>query len=100
MVSSPSFRWAVTARCRVGGWIGSTIRGVAGGCLGPLPSYLCQGLTAAYTELLRNLPLLVKLFFLYFVLNLPAIPAALLALVLHQSAYIADITRAGIRSVA
>ncbi len=91
---------AVTIGVSMLGIIGSTILGVAVGCLGTLPSYLLQRLTGAYTELLRNLPLLVKLFFLYFVLNLPAIPAALLALVLHQSAYIADITRAGIRSVA
>ena len=56
--------------------------------------------TSAYTELLRNLPLLVKVFFFYFVLSMPTIPAALLGLVLHQSAYIADVTGAGLRSVA
>ena len=58
-----------------------------------------QRLTGTYTELLRNLPLIVKLFFLYFVLGLPALPAAIAALVLHQSAYIADVTAAGLRSV-
>ena len=49
---------------------------------------------------MRNLPLVVKLFFLHFVAGLPGFWAALLALTLHQSAYIADITRAGLRSVA
>ena len=80
--------------------IGSTVVGVLVGCLGATPSFFLRRLTAAYTELLRNLPLLVKVFFFYFVLSMPTIPAALLGLVLHQSAYIADVTGAGIRSVA
>ena len=80
--------------------IGSTAVGVLVGCLAATPSFFLRRLTAAYTELLRNLPLLVKVFFFYFVVSMPTIPAALLGLVLHQSAYIADVTGAGIRSVA
>ncbi len=80
--------------------VGSTAVGVAIGCLGTTPSFFLRRLASAYTELLRNLPLLVKVFFFYFVLSMPTIPAALLGLVLHQSAYIADVTGAGIRSVA
>jgi polar amino acid transport system permease protein len=79
--------------------VGATVLGVLVGCLRGSGSYLLQRLTGTYTELLRNLPLIVKLFFLYFVLGLPALPAALAALVLHQSAYIADVTAAGLRSV-
>jgi polar amino acid transport system permease protein len=79
--------------------VGATVVGVLAGCLRGSNSYLLQRLTATYTELLRNLPLIVKLFFLYFVVGLPALPAALAALILHQSAYIADVTEAGLRSV-
>src|SRR5208337_3123454 len=79
--------------------LGATLLGVLVGCLRGSGSYLLRRLTATYTELLRNLPLIVKLFFLYFVVGLPALPAALAALVLHQSAYIADVTAAGLRSV-
>jgi polar amino acid transport system permease protein len=79
--------------------VGSTLLGVLVGCLAVQRSYLLRRLTSVYTETLRNLPLIVKLFFLYFIVGLPAVPAALLALILHQSAYIADVTRAGIRSV-
>jgi len=79
--------------------VGATIVGVLVGCLRGSGVYLLQRMTATYTELLRNLPLIVKLFFLYFVIGLPALPAALAALVLHQSAYIADVTEAGLRSV-
>jgi His/Glu/Gln/Arg/opine family amino acid ABC transporter permease subunit len=82
------------------GIVGSTIAGMTIGCLAATPSFFLRRLTGAYTETLRNLPLLVKVFFFYFVLSMPTIPAALLGLVLHQSAYIADVTSAGIRSVA
>lgn len=79
---------------------GSTLLGVTVGCLGTLPSLLLARLVGTYTEVLRNLPVIVKLFFFYFVVGLPVIPACVLALSLHQSAYIADVTAAGIRSVA
>jgi polar amino acid transport system permease protein len=90
---------AITLAVSVLGIVGATIVGVLVGCLRGSGSYLLQRMTATYTELLRNLPLIVKLFFLYFVIGLPALPAALAALVLHQSAYIADVTEAGLRSV-
>jgi len=90
----------VTIGVSILGIIGSTIVGVLVGCLGTLPSFLLRRATGLYTEVLRNLPLIVKLFFLYFIVGLPALWAAVAALVLHQSAYIADITRSGIRSVA
>ena len=61
--------------------IGATVAGVLVGCLASTGSYLLQRLTTAYTELLRNLPLIVKLFFLYFVVGLSALPAALAALI-------------------
>jgi len=80
--------------------VGSTIVGVTIGCLGATPSFLIPRLTNAYTEVLRNLPVVVKVFFFYFIVGLPGIPAALIALTLHQSAYIVDVTTAGIRSIA
>src|SRR5258708_11529906 len=80
------------------GIAGSTVVGVVIGCLGSTPSFYLRKLTSAYTQLLRNLPLLVTVFFFYFVLSMPTIPAALLGLVLHHSAYIADVTGARLRS--
>jgi polar amino acid transport system permease protein len=91
--------FAITLAISALGIVGATLVGVLVGCLRASGSYLLQRLTGTYTELLRNLPLIVKLFFLYFVLGLPALPAAIAALVLHQSAYIADVTAAGLRSV-
>jgi His/Glu/Gln/Arg/opine family amino acid ABC transporter permease subunit len=80
--------------------VGSTFVGVTVGCLGTTPSFVIPRLTRAYIEFLRNIPIVVKVFFFYFIVGLPGIPAALIALVLHQSAYIADVTGAGIRSIA
>ena len=100
------YREALLAGFTVTLWVsaasiaGSTVLGVAIGCLGTLPSLLLARLVGTYTEVLRNLPVIVKLFFFYFVVGLPVVPASVLALSLHQSAYIADVTSAGIRSVA
>src|SRR5256885_936552 len=67
----------VTVWISAAGIVGSTVVGVVIGCLGSTPSFYLRKLTSAYTELLRNLPLLVKVFFFYFVLSMPTIPAAL-----------------------
>ncbi len=56
-------------------------------------------LTRVYVEVNRNIPLVVKLFVCYFVLAIPAIPAAIIGLVIHQSAYIAEDVRAAIQAI-
>ncbi len=65
----------------------------------PLASLLAR----IYVELMRNTPLLIQIFFIYFVLGpllgLDRLPAALLSLSLFEGAYIAEILRSGILSV-
>lgn len=61
-------------------------------------------LTRAYVEVVRNTPVLVQMFFIFFgsgVLGYPlsGFAAGLLALVLQNGAYAAEIYRGGIRSV-
>jgi polar amino acid transport system permease protein len=56
-------------------------------------------LSASYVEVNRNIPVVVKLFFFYFVFGIPPIFAALLGLIIHQSAYIAEDIRAAIQSI-
>lgn len=58
----------------------------------------------AYVEFFRDTPLLIQLFFLFYVLpfwgiTLPAIATGILGLGLNYSAYTAEIYRAGIESV-
>jgi polar amino acid transport system permease protein len=56
-----------------------------------------------YLEVVRNTPLLIQIFFIYFVLGpvlgLDRFPAAVLALSLFEGAYISEILRSGILSV-
>jgi polar amino acid transport system permease protein len=89
----------ITLQLSVLSIIGSTIVGVIVGCLGTLPSFLARKLVGTYIDILRNIPVVVKFFFLYFGFGLDAIPAALIGLTLHQSAYIADTLAAGFRSI-
>jgi len=65
----------------------------------PLASLLAR----IYVEGVRNTPLLIQIFFIYFVLGpvlgLQRLPAAVLSLSLFEGAYIAEILRSGILSV-
>ena len=80
--------------------VGATLVGIAIGCIHALPFFLAQRVTGLYIEVLRNIPVVVKLFFAHFVLGFDALPAGIIVLILHQSAYIADVMAAGLRSVA
>jgi polar amino acid transport system permease protein len=66
-------------------------------------SIVARGTARAYLELIRNTPLLVQLFFIYFVLGpileIEAFTAAVLTLSLFEGAYASEIFRAGILSI-
>lgn len=79
--------------------IGALLLGTVLACLKQLPSYLLGRLVTTYVELIRNLPSVVKVFFLYFVVGLDALPAAVIGLSMHQSSYICDVLDSGFRSI-
>jgi polar amino acid transport system permease protein len=66
-------------------------------------SYVARALARAYLEIIRNSPLLVQLFFIYFVLgpilDISRFFSAVLALSLFEGAYGSEIFRAGIVSI-
>jgi polar amino acid transport system permease protein len=66
-------------------------------------SILARIVARGYLELIRNTPLLVQLFFIYFVvapvLDISRMPAAILALSFFEGAYASEIFRAGIVSI-
>ena len=66
-------------------------------------SVVARTLARAYLELARNTPLLVQLFFIYFVLapilDIGRLPSAILALSLFEGAYASEMIRAGILSI-
>jgi len=66
-------------------------------------SFMARALARGYIEMIRNTPLLVQLFFIYFVLgpilDIDRFTAAVLALSLFEGAYASEIFRAGIVSI-
>ena len=62
-----------------------------------------RGISLAYVELIRNTPLLVQIYILYFfvgsMLKLSAFAAGTAALSIFAGAYVAEIVRAGIQSI-
>ena len=66
-------------------------------------SFVARVVARGYLELIRNTPLLVQIFFLYFVmapvLGIERFTAAVLALSLFEGAYASEIFRAGIVSI-
>jgi His/Glu/Gln/Arg/opine family amino acid ABC transporter permease subunit len=89
----------LTIQLAICGIIGSTLIGAILGSVKTLPSFFFQKLTDLYVEVMRNLPMVVKLFFLHFILGIDAFPSGILAIIIHQSAYVADVTAAGLRSI-
>ncbi|KAB0289445.1 amino acid ABC transporter permease [Vibrio fortis] len=67
-------------------------------------SIVGRTIASSYVELIRNTPLLVQIYLLYFVfgpvLGLERFSTAVLALALFQGAYTAEIFRAGLNSIA
>lgn len=67
-------------------------------------SVVGRTLATSYVELIRNTPLLVQIYLLYFVfgpvLGLDRFSTAVLALALFQGAYTAEIFRAGLNGIA
>lgn len=66
-------------------------------------SPLAKGIAWAYLEAIRNTPLLIQIFIIYFVfapiLDLGRFSSAVLALTLFEGAYASEIIRAGILSI-
>jgi len=77
--------------------------GLAAALLRLSASFTARALARGYLELIRNTPLLIQIFFVYFVLSpvldIGAFASAVLALSLFEGAYAAEILRAGIVSI-
>ena len=66
-------------------------------------SFMAQLVARGYLEIIRNSPLLIQMFFTYFVLgpifDIDRMTAAILSLSLFEGAYASEIFRAGIQSI-
>lgn len=79
--------------------------GLAGALARSFGSKWLRRVVGAYVEVIRNTPLLVQLYFVFFSLPLMGLrlssdQAAILALSIHLGAYATEILRAGVESVA
>jgi His/Glu/Gln/Arg/opine family amino acid ABC transporter permease subunit len=76
--------------------------GIVVGTLGAARSRAARGASALYVEVMRNVPLLVHMYFWYLALafvQLPAFVCAMLGLSLYSAAYVAEVVRSGIGSI-
>ncbi len=86
-----------------GSILGAVVLGLFTGLGQISQSRFWQLLSGVYVELIRGIPLLVQLIFIYFALGkffqLDGFPAAVIALSICYGAYIGEIFRAGIESI-
>ena len=95
----------ITIKATVLGFIIALLLGLVWAVLKAAPTPIISWPAKVFTEFVRDTPLLVQLFFLYYVLPeyglvLPAFLTGALALGLQYSAYTAEVYRAGIEAVA
>lgn len=85
------------------GFVGAAVLALGTALLRLSDSVVGQALARGYLELIRNTPLLVQIFFIYFVLapavDLGRMSSAVLALALFEGAYASEIIRAGILGI-
>ena len=94
----------VTLQAAVLGFFVAMVLGLVLAALKAVPSHIVSWPTQIIAEFLRDTPLLIQLFFLYYVLPefgliLPAFLTGALALGLQYSAYLSEVYRAGIEAV-
>lgn len=94
----------ITIQATVFGFILAVTLGLAFAILRMSRNPIISGATAAVVEFIRSTPLLIQIFFIYFVLPefgivLDAFLAGTLALGIHYATYCSEVYRAGIESI-
>ncbi|UGA57568.1 amino acid ABC transporter permease [Vibrio sp. VB16] len=93
----------VTIRISLLSLVATLVLGLTTALLRLSDSIVGRAIARGYIELIRNTPLLVQLYLLYFifgpVIGLDRFSTAILALALFQGAYTAEIFRAGLNSI-
>ena len=94
----------ITLKISAAGLLLSTVIGLLAALMRMSASPVARIISRCYLEIIRNTPLLVQLFFIYFVLapilGFERFTAAVLALSLFEGAYASEIFRAGIIAIA
>lgn len=101
----PLFLAAAGRTLLISGWsiVGGTVLGVVVGLLRVMPSRTARALAVTYVEVMRNVPLMLILYMVYFglgyIVQLPPLWAGVVSLSLFEAAYVAEILRAGLESI-
>ena len=93
----------VTFKVTVGAILLALVIGLFAGLGRLAENRVINGIASLYVEVIRGIPLLVQLFYLYYALgrivNIPAISSAIIAMAICYGAYMGEIFRAGIQSI-
>lgn len=94
----------VTLEVSAAAFVLAAILGIAIATLRATPSAPLRAIGTAYVEIVRNVPLLVQIFFYYFALpsagiKLPAFACGVLGLGIYTAAFVAEAVRSGISAV-
>lgn len=94
----------VTVQATIAGFLLAAVFGLVLALLGMSHNLLVRSAAKGIIELVRSTPLLIQIFFLYYVmpefgLSLPAMTAGILALGLHYACYCAEVYRAGLDNI-
>jgi polar amino acid transport system permease protein len=93
----------ITCKIAVSGLVAAFALGLTSALFRLSSSPIARATARIYLELIRNTPLLIQLFIIYFVLSpildISAFTSAVLALSLFEGAYASEIIRAGILSI-
>ena len=93
---------ATTIALSAAGLLGAVVIGLIVGTAGAAPRKFWRGLAVLYVESVRNVPLLLHIYFWFLglsALQLPAFLCATLGLSIYSGAYAAEIVRAGLLSL-
>jgi len=93
---------AMTIALSVAALVLAMVVGFVIGTLGAARSRASRVASAAYVEVMRNVPLLVHMYVWYMALaflKLPAFACAMLGLALYSAAYVAEVVRAGLGGI-
>ncbi|MGF1643025.1 MAG: amino acid ABC transporter permease [Thiotrichales bacterium] len=99
--------WSWTLAVAAGGWVVALVAGTAMGILRTVPARSLVFIGTAWTELFRNIPLLVQIFLWYHVIpslfvplrEVPSLLLVIFGLGFYSSARISEQVRAGIQSL-
>jgi polar amino acid transport system permease protein len=89
----------VTLEVSALGIVGATLLGILVASVRATPGVFFQRLAASYIEIVRNIPQILKIFYLYYVLGFDPLFAGMIGLSVHQSGYISDVIMSGLRSI-